>query len=319
MPATYDAEGFERAREAAIAENSVERRLAAVLSADVVGYSRLMEADETGTLARLEAHRREVIDPSIAKNNGRIVKLMGDGALVEFASVVDAVQCASEIQREMAARNRDEPEGRRIAFRIGVNLGDIIVRGDDIYGDGVNVAARLQELADPGGLIISGTAFDHARNKVEVGLEDLGAKEVKNITEPVRAYRVLLEPEASGTLIAHKQAKARLAPAHWAGIGLAAAIAIAALVWAVVEEPWVVRVEPADPAKMAFALPDKPSIAVLPFDNMSDEPGQEWFANGMTDDLITDLSQVSGLFVIARNSTFTYKGKPVKVQPCLSG
>ena len=179
----------------------VERRLAAILSADVVGYTSLMGADEKGTLSRLQTHRRELIDPKIAEHHGRIVKLMGDGALVEFASVVDAVECAADIQRGMAERNADEPEETRIVFRIGINLGDIIVEGDDIHGDGVNVAARMEQLAEPGGITISGTAFDSARNKAEVGFEDLGPQQIKNVAEPVRTYRVLLDPEAAGQVV----------------------------------------------------------------------------------------------------------------------
>ena len=174
----------------------MERRLAAILAADVVGYTRLMGADEAGTLARLKALRGEVIDPEIAEHNGRLVKLMGDGALVEFASVVDAVACAVAIQREMAARDEDMPEDRRITFRIGINLGDVIVEGDDIYGDGVNIAARLEGLAEPGGICVSRTVFNHVKGKVDFGFEDLGAQRVKNVAEPVQVYRVLLESDA---------------------------------------------------------------------------------------------------------------------------
>ena len=180
----------------------MERRLTAILAADVVGYSRLMGEDEVGTLARLKSCRRELIDPAIEEFRGRIVKLMGDGALVEFASVVDAVQCAAAIQRRMADRDQGAPEARRIRFRIGVNLGDVIVDGNDIYGDGVNIAARLEAMAEPGGICISGTAFDHAVHKVDVGFASLGEQRLKNIADPVRVYRVLLDPGESGKIVA---------------------------------------------------------------------------------------------------------------------
>ena len=246
----------------------VERRLAAILAADVVGYSRLMGADERGTLERLKRHRREVIEPKLVEHRGRLIKLMGDGALVEFASVVDAVQCAAEIQQAMAERNRALPEAERIAFRIGVNLGDVIVEGDDIYGDGVNIAARLESLAEPGGVCISAKVHDEVRDRLELGFEDLGEQEVKNITRPVRVYKVVLSPVAS---------------------------------------------EPVAPAQVP-SLPDKPSIVVLSFENMSQDPEQEYFADGIAEDIITDLSKISGLFVIARNSAFTYKGKAANLQ-----
>ena len=192
-----------------------ERRLAAILAADMVGYSRLMEADEAGTLAALKAHRSELIDPTIAEHNGRIVKTTGDGMLAEFASVVDAVAGAVAIQRAMAARNEAVPEDRRIRFRVGINLGDIIFDGDDIYGDGVNIAARLEELAEPGGVCISGTAYEHLKAKVDVGYADLGEQRVKNIETPVRVYRVLLEPGSAGTLIAESPEKPK---AWWLGL-----------------------------------------------------------------------------------------------------
>ena len=180
----------------------MERRLTAILAADVVGYSRLMGEDEVGTLARLKSCRRELVDPAIEEFHGRIIKLMGDGALVEFASVVDAVQCAAAIQRRMADRDQGTAEARQIRFRIGVNLGDVIVEGDDIYGDGVNIAARLEAMAEPGGICISGTAFDHAVHKVDVGFAGLGEQRLKNIADPVRAYRVLLDPGQSGKIVA---------------------------------------------------------------------------------------------------------------------
>ena len=243
---------------------TVQRRLAAILSADVVGYSRLMGADEAGTLERLQALRAEIVDPVIAAHDGRMVKLMGDGALVEFASVVGAVNCAVAVQRGMAERTAGEADETRIVFRVGVNLGDVIIDGDDIYGDGVNVAARLQEIAEPGGVCVSGGVYDQVKGKVEAVVEDMGAQNVKNIAEPVRAYR-------------------------WSD-------AIAA----------PVRAAP-------LALPDKPSIAVLSFVNMSGDPEQEYFSDGITEDIITELSRFPTLFVIARNSSFHFKGKAVKV------
>ncbi len=249
---------------------SIERRLAAILAADVAGYSRLMGADEVGTLRRLQSHRRELIDPTIAEHHGRIVKTMGDGLLVEFASVVDAVECAVDVQRGMARRNADEPEARRIVLRIGVNLGDIIVEDGDIYGDGVNIAARLEGLAAPGGVCISRAARDQVRDKLSVGLVDMGEHEVKNIARPVRTFHVALE-------------------------GVAA--------------PALQAAEPPAPI-----LPAKPSIVVLPFANMSGDKEQEYFVDGITEDIITELSRFRALFVIARNSAFAYKGQTLNLQ-----
>ena len=243
----------------------VERRLAAILAADVVGYSQLMGADEAGTLARLQALRAEAVDPAIAEHNGRMVKLMGDGALVEFGSVVDAVECAVEIQHAVAEAAGEMAADQRIVFRIGVNLGDVIVEGDDIYGDGVNVASRLQEIAEPGGVCISGSVFEQIKGKLDAAFDDMGAQDVKNIAEPVRAYR------------------------------------------------WAHAV--AGPAREApLALPDKPSLAVLAFDNLSGDPEQEYFSNGIAEDIITELSKYRSLFVIARNSSFEFKGRAVNVR-----
>nr|MBA3446970.1 guanylyl cyclase [Pseudaminobacter sp.] len=272
----------------------MDRRLTAILAADVVGYSRLMGEDEVGTLEGLKSCRRELIDPEIEKHHGRMIKLMGDGALVEFASVVDAVQCAAVIQRRMADRNKGIAEAGQIRFRIGVNLGDIIVEGDDIYGDGVNIAARLQAIAEPGGICISGTAFDHAAHKVDVGLSALGEQRLKNIADPIRVYRVLLDPGQSGKIVA-----APHRPGSWIRIlaGIAVVLSIALLVGIFVwQRPSTLQ---------------RPSVAVLPFANLSGDPSQDYFADGITDDLITDLAKLSGLDVIARNSVFAYKGKPL--------
>ncbi|ASY69801.1 adenylate/guanylate cyclase domain-containing protein [Sinorhizobium fredii] len=270
----------------------MERRLTAILSADVVGYSRLMGEDEGGTLERLKAYRRELVDPTIEEFHGRIIKLMGDGALVEFASVVDAVHCAAVVQRKMANRDQEVSDTRRIQFRIGVNLGDVIVEGDDIYGDGVNIAARLQGIAQPGGICVSGTAFDHAAHKVDVGFSALGEQQLKNITDPVRVYRVLLDPSKAGKVVAAPRAGRR-------------AMILAALVALLITATMISVVW-----QWPFA-PQRPTIAVLPFLNLSGDPGQDYFTDGITDNLITDLARLSHLDVISRNSVFVYKGKPV--------
>jgi TolB-like protein/class 3 adenylate cyclase/Tfp pilus assembly protein PilF len=259
---------------------SQTRRLAAILAADVAGYSRLMGADEEGTLERLKALRRELLDPRIAEHRGRIVKTTGDGMLVEFASVVAAVRCAVEVQRAMPERNTGVAADNRIELRIGINLGDVIVEGDDLYGDGVNIAARIEALADAGGVFVSNSVHDHVRDRLPFLFEDLGKQRVKNITRPVRVYRVRPERPLPNP------------PSH-AGEGSA-------------------RVGAAEP--LALTLPDKPSIAVLPFANMSGDPEQEYFADGMVEEIITALSRIRWLFVIARNSTFTYKGQAVDVK-----
>src|SRR5437870_1652521 len=242
----------------------MERRLSAILAADVVGYSRLMGSDEAGTLTALKDVRTGFIDGKIAEHQGRVVKLTGDGILAEFPSVVNAVACAVELQCGIRERNADVPQDRRIQFRVGINLGDVIVDGDDIYGDGVNVAARLEGIAAPGGIAISHSVRDHVGNRLDLVFEDCGEQKLKNIEKPVRVYSVLLD-------------------------------------------------EPIG-AEMSAATRDKPSIAVLPFNNMSGDPEQEYFSDGITEDIITDLSKVSGLSVIARHSSFSYKGKPLKVQ-----
>ena len=297
-----------------MAEERVERRLAAILAADMVGYSRLMETDEAGTLAALKACRAQLIDPEIAAHKGRIVKTTGDGLLAEFASVVDAVAGAAAIQRAMAERNKDVPGDSRIEFRIGVNLGDIIIDGDDIYGDGVNIAARLEGLAEPGGICVSGAAYEQLKAKVEVGYEDLGEQRVKNIEKPVRVYRVLLEPEAAGRAVVAVRTRLR----RWKWPATTTVAIVAVLLVAGYFGMFPIRapspdVEPARPERMAFPLPEKPSIAVLPFENLSGDPAQDYFAEGLTRDLITDLSKVSGLFVIARNSTANYTDRSVNI------
>lgn len=289
-------------------EAEVQRRLAAIVQADVVGYSRLIGLDEEGTLARLRAHRAELIDPKISQHGGRIVKTMGDGLLLEFPSVVSATRCTIDIQAGMAERNAGAGDDQRIEFRIGINLGDVVIDGDDIYGDGVNVAARLEGLADPGGICLSRAARDQVQDRLDIGLEDLGEIEVKNIARPVQVFRVMLDGSAVASVT---KGKARVPRYVIATAALIAIIVASTAVWF---EYGATDIDPASIERMAHALPDNPSVAVLPFDNMSGDPEQDYFADGMIDDLITDLSKVSGLFVIARNSSFTYKGKAVKVQ-----
>jgi adenylate cyclase len=267
---------------------SQTRRLAAILAADVAGYSRLMGADEEGTLERLKALRRELLDPKIVEHRGRIVKTTGDGLLVEFASVVDAVRCAAAVQQAMPERNTGVGADRCIKLRIGINLGDVIVEGDDLYGDGVNIAARIEALADAGGVLVSNTVHDHVRDRVPFVFEDLGEQQVKNITRPVHVYRVRPEgPLPNPPLPGLDPRITAEGSARSARVGAA---------------------EPVLP------LPDKPSIAVLPFANISGDPEQEYFADGMVEEIITALSRIRWLFVIARNSSFTYKGQAVDVK-----
>ncbi len=289
----------------------MERKLTAILAADVVGYSRLMELDEAGTLAALKSHRQELIDPEIAGHHGRLFKLMGDGALVEFASVVDAVACAVAIQEGMAARNQDLPDDRRFEFRIGVHLGDVMIEGDDLYGDGVNVAARLEGLAEPGGICISQQALDQVETKLDLPFEDLGEQQVKNIARPVHAYQVR---HGGGTPQLRKTTKRfGLRAILMFGAASVALVIVAGFVagwW----QPWKPGVDPLPVAGVDNSAPEKLSIAVLPFNNMSDDAEQEYFADGMTEDLITDLAKISGLLVIARNSTFAYKGQSLDVR-----
>jgi len=256
-----------------MAEDRIDRRLAAIFAGDIAGYSRLMGADEEGTLRQLKAHRKELADPKIIEHRGRIVKTTGDGMLVEFVSVVDAVRCAVDIQRGMAERNADVPADKRIQFRIGINVGDIIIDGDDIFGDGVNVAARLETLADPGGIMVSSVVHDQVRDKLSFGFEDMGEQTVKNIARPIGVHRV----------------------------SLTESVPLATL------KSGAVAINEQSPA-------NRPSIAVLPFVNMSGDPEQEYFADGISEDIITGLSKLRWLFVIARNSSFAYKGKAVDIK-----
>ena len=292
----------------------MERRLAAILAADVVGYSRLIREDEAGTLAALKAHREELIEPKVAERNGRIVKLMGDGILVEFSSAVEAVLCAVEIQHMIGDRNADIPEENRLTYRIGINIGDIVVEGDDIYGDGVNVAARLEGLAEPNGICVARTVFDQVKDKLDLTFEHMGEKEVKNIAEPITVNRVVLDDKAAAlvTPVVHQVTK--LNRLRWPIVAPGAVTLLLAIGGALWWQPWSPGVEPASVERMALPLPDKPSIAVLPFANMSGDTEQEYFADGMTEDIITELSKFGLFFVVSRNSSFTYKGAAVDVK-----
>jgi len=346
-----------------MATQEVKRKLTAILSADVKGYSRLMGEDEKATVRTLNAYK-EVMTGLIQHHHGRVVDAPGDNVLAEFSSVVDAVECSVEIQKELKTRNAELPENRRMEFRIGVNLGDVIEDGEQILGDGVNIAARLESLSEAGGICISGTAFDHVKNKLTLGYKYLGEQTVKNILEPVRVYRVLMEPEVAGKVIGEKRAKTKQWQMATMGLVIGVIVVVAVIViWKfyipstpkpevtpkekiVVSQPeraptgvppsaevapkekvappssekvskTIITsplVDKADPKKMALPLPDKPSIAVLPFANMSEDPKQEYFSDGITENIITGLSKIPRLFVIARNSTFIYKGKGVKVQ-----
>jgi adenylate cyclase len=257
-----------------MAEDRVDRRLAAIFAGDIAGYSRLMGTDEEGTLRQLKAHRKELVDPKITEHRGRVVKTTGDGMLVEFVSVVDAVRCAVDIQREMLERNTSIPSDKRIEFRVGINVGDIISDANDIYGDGVNVAARLEALAEPGGICVSRNVHDQVRDKLGFGFEDMGEQTVKNIARPIGVHRISLAETA----------------------------------------PFIAAQSTAAASKSEPASSNRPSIAVLPFANMSGDPEQEYFADGISEDIITGLSKLRWFFVIARNSSFAYKGKAVDVK-----
>jgi adenylate cyclase len=295
-----------------MADEGFKRKLTAILSADVEGYSRLMAEDEGATVRTLTTYR-EVITTLIQQHNGKVLDSPGDNLLAEFASVVDAVQCAVAVQKEIKARNDQLPENRRMQFRIGINLGDVIQEGERIYGDGVNIAARLESLANTGGICISKTAFDHIESKLPYGYEYLGDQTVKNIPKPVGAYRVLMEPRVT---VAGEPEKEKRSPVKRMSIliGIAAVIvlAVAVGIWQLYNHR--PTIEPASVEKMAFPLPEKPSIAVLPFNNLSGDPTQDYIADGISENIISALSKISEMLVIARNSTFTYKGKPVKVQ-----
>jgi adenylate cyclase len=294
-------------------EERARRKLSGILSADAVGYSRLMEEDETSTIRTLEDSKK-LISNLIQQYRGRVVDAPGDNLLAEFGSVVDATECAVKIQQELKAKNSDLPDNRKMKFRIGVNLGDVVKEADHIYGDGVNIAARIEGLADPGGICISGTAFDQVKNKLKLGYEYLGEHSVKNIAEPVRVYRVLMDPESAGKVIGEKRFIGRVSRRTAMTVIIGLIIVAGGLVGWNLYLHQSKRIEPASLDKMAYPLPDKPSIGVLAFDNLSGDPEQEYFSDGLTEEIITALSKSIQIFVIARNSTFTYKGKPVKVQ-----
>ena len=295
-----------------MAPEGFKRKLTAILNADVEGYSRLMRDNEERTIRTLTTYRGAMAD-LIQKYRGRVVDSPGDNLLAEFASVVDAVQCAVEIQRELAERNAELSDEDKMTFRIGVNLGDVVEEDGRIYGDGVNIAARLESICDGGGVCISGTAFEHIEHKLDLEFEDLGDHQVKNITKPVRVYRVLSYPGAA----AHRVVKAKeTLRRRWRKIGLLAAMVLGIVVLLGIWQFYTRRpsIEPASADKMALPLPEKPSIAVLPFDNISGDPGQDYIADGFTENIITGLSQIPEMFVISRNSAFTYKGKPVRIK-----
>lgn len=290
-------------------KESVKRKLTVIVSADVKGYGRLMGEDEVATVRTLKEYR-ELMSKMIMEYRGRVVDSPGDNVLAEFGSVVDALECSTEIQKALKAKNAALPDKRKMEFRIGVNLGDVIEDEDRVYGDGVNIAARIEGLAEPGGICISGSAFEQVRNKLALGYEYLGEHTVKNIVQPIKVYRVLMEPESAGKVIGEREGKGRRW--LWAAV-VAIVLACGTLVlWNFYSRP--PPIEPASKKKMALPLPDKPSIAVLPFANMGGDPEQAYFSDGMTEDLITDLSKVAGLFVIARNSTFVYKGKTTDIR-----
>jgi len=298
-----------------LATERVDRRLAAILAADVAGYSRLMGADEEGTLARLKAHRRELVDPKVKEHRGRVVKTTGDGLLAEFPSVVAAVRCAAEVQRGMLDREPEVPDEQRIRFRIGINLGDVIAEGGDIFGDGVNVAARLEALAEPAGICVSGVVRDQIRGKLPYPLEDRGEQNVKNIAVPVRVFA--LWPEAIADLpatgfpetIPRRRSMARVA---------APSVVVAVLViatgawwlWPATKPAPTTALASSTSAAQPLVAP-RLSIVVLPFSNLSNDPDQQYFADGITEDVTTDLSRIADMFVISRNSAFTYRNKPV--------
>jgi adenylate cyclase len=318
---------------------TTSRRLTAILAADVAGYSRLMGADEERTHERLKALRRQLVDPKIKEHHGRIVKTTGDGMLVEFPSVVDAVRCAVEMQRAMVDRNADIAEDKRITFRVGVNLGDVIAEDGDIYGDGVNVAARLEALAEPGGICVSGTVWDHIRDKLPYSFEDTGEQTVKNIARPVRVYAMDAAAVASlplaAALLVKSSGRSRSPKPFLIGASAAAAVGLGIAVWWV----WPHASSPTAPiqvsaavgpqsspaqvavpvASLKTAAAPRLSIVVLPFSNLSNDPDQEYFVDAITDDLTTDLSRISDSFVIARNTAFTYKGKAVDAKQISRG
>ncbi len=293
------------------AEQKVTRKLRAILSADVKGYSILMTNDEPSTIKTLKEYRN-IMSKKIQEHSGRVVDAPGDNILAEFPSAVEAVQCSVEIQNQLKKRNDDLSDDRRLEFRIGVNIGDVVQDGDSLYGEGVNIASRIEGLAEPGGVCISRNTYDHIRNKLNFGYEYLGDHSVKNIKHPVRVYKVLTSQEDAGKLIGEKP-KSQAAKWIFSTI-IVVVIALTLIGYQLYQKMSVPEFESASIEKMAYTLPVEPSIAVLPFENMSGDPEQEYFSDGITEQIITSLSNVPYLFIIARNSTFTYKNKPVKIQ-----
>ena len=297
-----------------MADEGFKRKLAAILSADAVGYSRLIREDEEATIHTLTEHQ-EIITAQIKNHKGRVVDSPGDNVLAEFSSVVDAVRGAVQIQKEIAKQNTNLPENRQMLFRIGVNLGDIVEESERIYGDGVNIAARLESLADGGGICISRTAFDQLKGKLKVGYQYIGEHTVKNIDEPVRVYKILMTPEAAGKIIGEK----KLVPIIGQRVAIAAVIALllvtgGTLIWKSYLQNSSRSVEDASKATMFLPLPKEPSIAVMPFDNMSNKDKQDLLSDAISESIITQLAKIPQLFVVARNSSFTYKDRPTKVQ-----
>ena len=292
-------------------DDRIQRKLKAIFSADVKGYSQLMADDDESTVETITAYR-DIITDKIQKHLGRVVDLPGDNILAEFSSALDAVNSAIDIQRTLENENAQLPDNRRMDFRIGINLGDILHKDNRIYGDSVNVAARIEGLADPGGICVSRGVYDQVKNQVPQGFEYLGEHEVKNIAEPVRIYRILLTPDLEGKIIGEFKKKSGRTKMAYAAAIIIMMVICAVILWKFYSRPPAIT--PASLENMAYPLPDKPSIAVLPFDNLSNDSNQEYFCDGMTEDLITDLSKISGMLVIARHSTFAYKGKTIKIK-----
>ncbi|MHC4435516.1 MAG: adenylate/guanylate cyclase domain-containing protein, partial [Planctomycetota bacterium] len=291
-----------------MAQDSIKRKLTTILAADVAGYSRLMSDDEEATLRTLQGHR-EIIDGLIDKHHGRIFNTAGDSVLAEFGSTVEAVRCAISIQEELPVHNAELAEDRQMQFRIGVNVGDVMVEDDNLYGDGVNVAARLEGVAEPGGICISGSAFDQVKDRLSIGFEDIGPQEVKNIAQPIPAFRVVPGSVSVAATPAKPAGKKR-----WQLPAAAAIVVVLVAGGLAVWQPWIARVEAASVERMAFALPDEPSIAVLPFANLNGVAEQDYLGNGLAENITTALTLTPNMFVIAGSSTSRYKGKDVPVR-----